>query len=176
MRVPPRCTRPLHGVVEELGSTTLGCLVTDVVTNKEGFVSQFCMGMNNGGGVVHDGAIVKWQTIGANKGVASMIGGVSHQIREDDSEGVDPPKLIVGNLQEYREKHLLDWQEVIVSGFPFKGGKGFSSLLETERDCAMRWCVRCPCPPLLECHIFFVDNGTCCIEHPQLVLCLEMSL
>ncbi len=95
----------LHGVAEELGSAALGCLVTGVDV-KVGFVGQFCMDGNDGGGIVYNGAIVKWQTIGANKRVASMIGGVPHRIHEYGSEGVDPAKLIVGTLHEDGEKHF----------------------------------------------------------------------
>jgi hypothetical protein len=123
-----------HGVMEELGSAALGHLVTGVVIIA-GFVGQFCVDANNSGGIVRDGAIIKRQTIGANKCLAFMIGGVPHHICEDSSEGVDPPKLIIGNLHEDGEKHFPDQQEVVVSGLPFKEGKGILSLLETERDC-----------------------------------------
>ncbi len=127
----------LHSVTEELGSAALGCFVTGVVF-EAGFVGQLCIDRNDCGGIVHDGAIVKRQTIGANKRVASMIGGIPHCVYEDGSEGVDPPKLIIGNLHEDRERHFSDQKEVVDSGFPFKGRKGILSLLEMERDCIRR--------------------------------------
>ena len=39
----------------------------------------------------------------ASECVATMIGGMSHGIRDDGREGVDAPKLIIGDLHEDRE-------------------------------------------------------------------------
>ncbi len=71
-------------------------------------MGQFCTNANDSGGIVRNGAIVKRQMIGVNKCIASMVGGVPHCIYEDGSEGVDPPKLIIGNLHEDGEKCFPD--------------------------------------------------------------------
>jgi hypothetical protein len=120
--------------VEELGSAASCGLVTGIVI-KTDFVGQFRMDLDNSGSIICDGAVVERQASGANKCVAPMIGGIPFRIRKDCREGVDPPKLTLENLLEDGEKRFPDQQEGVVSGLPFEGGKGISSLLEMERDC-----------------------------------------
>jgi hypothetical protein len=53
-----------------------------------------------------------------------MVGGIPCGIREDCREGMDPPKLIVGNHHEEGEDCLLECKEIVVSWFPLDGGEG----------------------------------------------------
>ena len=93
---------------------------------------------NDRGGIVLDAAVVEREADGALEGVAAMLSGVLHAIRDEGREGVDSPKMILGDLHEDREKRLPDRQEIVVHGLSFKGRKGIPGLFEKEGDCVGR--------------------------------------
>ncbi len=63
-----------------------------------------------------------------------MVGSVSPWVREDCREGVDPPKLILGDLHQNREEGFPYRGEVVIRGLSFEGGKSLARLPEEERD------------------------------------------
>jgi hypothetical protein len=63
-----------------------------------------------------------------------MLSGVPRILRDKGREGVDSPKLIVGDLHEDREERLPDRQEIVFCGLSFEGRKGIPGLLEKEGD------------------------------------------
>ncbi len=63
---------------------------------------------NDRGGIVLDAAVVVREVDGALEGVAAMLDGIPHAIRDEGREGVDSPELIVWDLHEDQEKRLLD--------------------------------------------------------------------
>ncbi len=95
------------GFSEEFGGPTLRRLVAGVVI-EVGFVGCFCSNANDCGGVVRDATIVEWQLNGAFERIAAMVNGVRHCIRQDGREGVDTPKLVIGDLHQDREERLPD--------------------------------------------------------------------
>ncbi len=79
---------------------------------------------NKRGGVVRNATIVERQLDGALESIAAMVGGVCHCIRQDGREGVDPPKLVVGDLHQDWEEPLSQIKRRLSSvGFPLMGGK-----------------------------------------------------
>jgi hypothetical protein len=86
----------VDGVAKKFGGPVLGRLVTgkDV---KAGYVGRFRADANNRGGIVSNAAVIEKQVDGTDKGGA-MVGGIPCRIREEACEGMDPPKLIVGDL------------------------------------------------------------------------------
>ncbi len=92
----------VHGFVEKFGGLALGRLVTGIGIEAD-FVSRFRTDANNRGGIVGNAAIVEQQVDGMDKGGAAMVGDIPCGICEEGHEGMDPPKLIVGDLHEDRE-------------------------------------------------------------------------
>ena len=127
----------VNNLRKELGRPALGRLKAGVVV-KAGFVGRLRVNANDRGGIVLDAAVVEREADGAFEQVAAMLSGVPHTIRDDGHEGVDSPKLIVGDLHEDREKRLPDRQEIVVRGLSFEGGKGIPGLFEEEGDCIGR--------------------------------------
>ena len=64
-----------------------------------------------------------------------MVGGVPLWVREDCREGVDAPKLILGDFRQYQEEGFPYRGEVVIQGLSFEGGEGFACLAEEKRDC-----------------------------------------
>ncbi len=62
-------------------------------------MGQFCTDVNNCGGIIGDGAVVKRQADGTVEGSA-IVAGIPCRIYEEAHEGMDPPELIVGDLHE----------------------------------------------------------------------------
>jgi hypothetical protein len=52
-----------------------------------------------------------------------MVGGVPLWVREDCREGVDAPKLILGDFRQYQEEGFPYRGEVVIQGLSFEGGK-----------------------------------------------------
>ena len=67
-----------------------------------------------------------------------MVGSVPPWFREDCCEGVNPPKLIVGDFQQNREEGFPYRGEVVVQGLSIEGGEGLARLPEEECDCFRR--------------------------------------
>ena len=63
-----------------------------------------------------------------------MVVGVPPWVLEDCREGVDPPKLIIGDFLQYWEEGFPYRGEVVVRGLSFEGGIGITRLPEEERD------------------------------------------
>ncbi len=68
-----------------------------------------------------------------------MVGGIPRGIREDGREGMEPPKLIVGDHHEEGEDRLPDRKEIVIHWLPFEGGEGIVCLFEEERDGVRRY-------------------------------------
>ncbi len=58
------------------------------------------MDADDSGGIIHDCAIIEQRADRAFERVATMVGSVPHQIHEDGREGVESPKLILGDFHE----------------------------------------------------------------------------
>ncbi len=63
-------------------------------------MGRFRADANDRGGIVGDAAIVEGQADGTDEGGAAMVGGIPCGIHEDGHEGMDPPKLVEGDLHE----------------------------------------------------------------------------
>jgi hypothetical protein len=95
----------VNGFSEEFGGPTLRRLVAGVVV-KAGFVGRFRSNANNRGGIVCNVTVIEGQSDGAFECIAAMVDGVHHCITQDGCEGVDPPKLVIGDLHQDREECL----------------------------------------------------------------------
>jgi hypothetical protein len=96
----------INNVVEKLGLTLLGRLVTGVVI-KLGFVGGLRMNANNCRGVISNCLVVEWEMSRAYK-TGTMVGFVLVSLGEDGCEGVNPVQLVVGDDHEQWEKGFLD--------------------------------------------------------------------
>ena len=94
------------------------------------------MDVDNRGGIVGDAAVVEGETNGAFERLSTMLGGVRHHLREDAREGMDSPKLVVGDFNQDGEQLLLDQEEIVVRWLSIDGRKRVVHLLKAERDCA----------------------------------------
>jgi hypothetical protein len=110
----------VEGFLEEFGGPTLCRLVAGVVV-KAGFVGRFRSNTNNRSGVVRNVTVIEGQSDGAFECIAAMVGSVCHCIQQDGYEGVDPPKLVVGDLHQDWEERLLDQEEIIICRLPLDG-------------------------------------------------------
>ncbi len=119
----------VNGFLEEFGGPTLCRLVAGVVV-KAGFVGRFRLNANNRGGVVRNVTVIKRQLDGAFEGIAAMVGNVRHCITQDGREGMDPTKLVVGDLHQDREERLLNQEEIVICWLPLDGGEAISRLLK----------------------------------------------
>ncbi len=119
----------VDGFSEEFGGPTLRRLVAGIVV-KAGFVGCFRSNANDHGGVVHDVTVIERQLDGAFERIAAMVGGVHHCIPQDGREGVDPPKLVVGDLHQDWEEHLPDQEEIVICWLPLNGGEAILRLLK----------------------------------------------
>jgi hypothetical protein len=119
----------VDGFSEELDGPMLRRLVAGVVV-KAGFVGRFRLNANNRGGIVCDVTIIEGQSDEAFECIATMVSGVCHCITQDGHEGVDPPKLVVGDLHQNREERLLDQEEIVICWLPLNGGEAISRLLK----------------------------------------------
>jgi hypothetical protein len=118
---------------EELGGTTFGRLKTGIAVER-GFVGHLRTNANNRGGVIRNVAVIEREADGASECVAAMVCSVPHTIRDDGSEGVDAPQLIIGDLHEDWEERLPDRQEIVIHGLSLKGGEGIAGLFKEESD------------------------------------------
>ena len=71
-------------------------------------MGRFCFNADDGRDIVGNACVVKGEQGWAAEVVATMDGGIPRGISEDCREGMNPPKLIVGNHHEEGEDHLLD--------------------------------------------------------------------
>ncbi len=90
----------------------------------------FRSNVNDRGGIVRDATVVERQSDGAFERIAAMVGGVSHCIRQDGREGVDSPKLVVGDLHQDWEERLPDQEEIVIRWLPLDGGEAIARLLK----------------------------------------------
>ena len=97
-------------------------------------MGRFRGNTNDRGGIVLYAAVVEREADGALEGVAAMLSGIPHAIRDEGREGVNSPELILGDLHEDQEKRLPDQQEIVVRGLSFEGRKGIPGLFEEEGD------------------------------------------
>ncbi len=104
-------------------------LVAGIVV-KAGFVGRFRLNVNNRGGIVRDVIVIERQSDRAFECIAAMVGGVHHCIQQDGCEGVDPPKLVVGDLHQDREERLPDQEEIVICRLPLEGGEAITRLLK----------------------------------------------
>ncbi len=119
----------VDGFSEEFGGPTLRRLLAGIVV-QAGFVGRFRLNANDRGGVVRDVTVIERQSDGAFECIATMVGGVRHCIPQDGCKGVDPPELVVGDLQQDREERLPDREEIIICRLPLDGGEAISYLLK----------------------------------------------
>ncbi len=119
----------VNGFSEEFGGPMLRPLVAGVVVEGS-FVGRFCLSANDRGGVVRDAIVVERQSDRAFESIAAMVGDVRHCICQDGLEGVDPPKLVVGDLHQDWEERLLDQEKIIIRWLPLDGGEAIARLLK----------------------------------------------
>ncbi len=79
------------------------------LTQVAGFVGRLRANANDRGGIVLDAGVVEREADRVLEGVAAMLSGVPHILRDEGREGV-----IVGDLNEDQEEHLPDRQEIVV--------------------------------------------------------------
>lgn len=87
----------LDGFAEEFGNAPFGSLVAGEIISAR-FMGRFRSDADDGRGIVGDARVVKGEPDWAAEVVATMVGGISRGIGEDCREGMDPPKLIVGDV------------------------------------------------------------------------------
>ncbi len=106
------------------------CRLVAGVVVEAGFVGRFRSNANDRGGIVRNATVVERQSDGAFECIATMVGGVRHCIRQDGREGVDPLKLVVGDLHQDWEERLPDQEDIIIRWLPLNGGEDIAHLLK----------------------------------------------
>jgi hypothetical protein len=94
----------------------------------------FHMDTDHHRGIVGNGVIVEWVTLGVHERHTAMFGGVLCIIHEESSEGMDPPKEVKWYDHENRQENLPDGQEVIIGRFTLDGREDIERLFEQKRD------------------------------------------
>ena len=94
-------------------------------------MGRLCANANNRGGIVLDAAIIVRGADRTLEGVSAMLSGVPHAIRDEGREGVDSPKLIVGNLMRIGRSLFRINRRSLSVGFPSR--EGMASLASLKR-------------------------------------------
>ncbi len=106
----------VHRGEEELGCAVLGRFVAGVIV-ESGAVGCFPVDSDDGQRIVGNIFVVERQSARSNKCTATMVGGVPPWFREDCHEGVNPPKLIVGDFHQNWEEGFPNWCVCIPSSW-----------------------------------------------------------
>jgi hypothetical protein len=122
----------VDNIMEKLGHTLLGCLVTGVVI-KTGFMGSLRTNVNNHRGVVGDLLVVELERGWVYK-FGTVVGFVLDGLGEDGHEGVNPIQLVIGDYHEKGEKGLPNGEQVIIGQLPFEGREGVMGLFEEASD------------------------------------------
>jgi hypothetical protein len=76
----------------------------------------------------------KREALGTDEFFVAMVGFVLGGFCEGGHKGMNSAKLVVGDDHEERKQCPPDGEQVIVSWFPFEGGKGVICLFEEAGD------------------------------------------
>ena len=123
----------VNNVVKEFGDATFSRLVIGKVI-EVGFMGCLWMNSDDCPGIINNESIVEGKAGGTDKFIVAMVGFVLGGLCEDGHEGIGSLQLVVGNDHEEGKKSPPDSEQVIISWFPFKRGKGVVGLFEEAGD------------------------------------------